>query len=99
MTTYTKLKTGAWGLRGPASMKSGETVTVSKKSGELQQVTVGKVIWTGNGIALATIAKSASSYSYSGSARSSALRPVSGCYQCRVLGRMCQQCQFDEFDD
>lgn len=25
--------------------------------------------------------------------------PVRGCYECRMLGRMCKQCQFDEFDD
>ena len=67
--TYTKLKTGDWGLRIQGSVKPGDAVTVSKKNGDVKRETVGKVVWTGNGISLATIGLSnqKSSSSRSGS--------------------------------
>ena len=48
MASYTKLKDGSWGIRGslPAPV-AGEVVTVAKKSGEIKQETVGRVLWTG----------------------------------------------------
>lgn len=55
MTTYTKLRDGSWGLRGDG-LAAGAKVTVTKKSGESKVETVGKVLWTGNGVSLATIA-------------------------------------------
>jgi hypothetical protein len=56
MITYTKLKSGEWGLRVQGSVESGRRVTVTKKSGESKTEIVGKVIWSGNGISLCTIA-------------------------------------------
>lgn len=55
-TTYTKLRDGSWGLRveGPAPA-AGQTVTVTKKSGETKAEKIGKVLWTGNGVSLCTI--------------------------------------------
>jgi hypothetical protein len=59
--TWTKLKDETWGLRG-ADLKEGATVTVVKKSGETQTVTVGKVLWTGpDGVCLARVAPGAAS--------------------------------------
>lgn len=55
--TCTKLRDGSWGLRG-ANLTPGATVTVAKKSGETKTETVGRVLWTGNGVSLATIAGS-----------------------------------------
>lgn len=101
-TTWTKLKTGAWGLRGASSiLKDGASVVVSKKSGELQNVTVGKVIWSGNGVALATVASSGSTSTSSrrtSAVRKSSYTGVRGCSACSSLGRMCSMCEHDEFD-
>lgn len=56
MATYTKLKSGDWGIRSEQPIMDGQTVTVRKKSGESKAETVGRVIWSGNGVWLATIA-------------------------------------------
>ena len=46
MTTYTKLKSGDWGLKiSDTSVKSGDQVTVRKRSGETKTETVGNIIW------------------------------------------------------
>lgn len=62
MTTYTKLKTGEWGVRGPvAEVKAGAVVTVTKKSGEAKQETVSRILWTDGTVALAAIGAQQSS--------------------------------------
>ena len=53
--TFTKLRDGSWGLRIEGSAKAGQTVTVTKKSGETSREVVGKIIWSGNGITLAKV--------------------------------------------
>jgi hypothetical protein len=56
--TFTKLKkTNTWGLRGPG-LKAGATVTVTKQDGSTVRKTVGKILWTGDGVSLATIDES-----------------------------------------
>ncbi len=101
--TYTKLKDGSWGIRVVGKVTTGQTVTVTKKSGESKQETVGKVLWTGDGITLATVSGSPSSPSapsrlnrYS-RRRSSSLYcggecPVSGLRCCSENGP-CHDCQ------
>lgn len=56
--TFTKLRSGEWGLRVPLAMRPAEglAVSVAKKSGATSTETIGRVLWTGNGIALCTIA-------------------------------------------
>lgn len=54
--TYTKLQSGEWGIRVTGTVSPGVTVPVSKKSGETKTETVGKVVWSGNGVSLCTIA-------------------------------------------
>ena len=56
MVTFSKLRDGSWGLRGPG-LVTGETVYVSKR-GETRPVpkVVGKILWIGDGVRLATIA-------------------------------------------
>jgi len=46
MTTFAKLKNGNWGLRG-TDLVEGQTVTVTKASGQRLTLTVGRVIWRG----------------------------------------------------
>jgi len=58
--TYTQLRDGSWGLRG-AGLTSGRTVTVTKRDGSTKIETVGRVLWTGDGVVLATISSSRSS--------------------------------------
>jgi hypothetical protein len=77
--TYTKLKSGEWGLRIEGTAKPGETVTVRKKSGEQETRTVGKVVWSGNGISLCTVAGAPA-------ARPGSRRPRSR------GGEVCQEC-------
>lgn len=53
--SYTKLRTGEWGIRG-AGLTAGAKVTVVKKSGEIREEIVAKVVWTGSdGTCLATV--------------------------------------------
>lgn len=67
-TTYTKLSSGSWGLRGPAELlKPGMLVTVTKKSGDEKREHVGRIVWegkdrnTGDLIAIAEISRGAGS--------------------------------------
>ncbi len=53
--TYTKLKDGSWGIRSTSAVQAGDQVTVTKKSGESKTETVGRVLWTGNGVWLCTV--------------------------------------------
>lgn len=65
--TYTRLRDGSWGLRG-AGLTAGASVTVRRKDGQERAERVGKVLWTGDGVSLATIAGAGSSAGSSGSA-------------------------------
>lgn len=53
--SYTKLKDGTWGLRIFGPVSPGCTVEVATKAGAHKVETVGRVIWTGSGVALCTI--------------------------------------------
>lgn len=102
--TWTKLRDGTWGLRG-AGLVRGQLVTVTKKNGESERVTVGEVLWTGQGVALARASGGASKASTG--ARSAGTRR-GGCRGCggpivharehRAMEGYCGSCAFDEFD-
>ena len=55
MATFTKLKSGDWGIRVEGKTQEGANETVTKKSGEKQIVKVAKVVWTDGKISLCTI--------------------------------------------
>lgn len=55
--TYTKLRSGDWGIRVEGEIHAGNSILVEKKSGETKTETVNRVIWSGNGISLCTIAR------------------------------------------
>lgn len=58
MNRYTKLRDGTWGVRGPeGDITTGERVEVTKRGGEIKTETIDRVIWRGNGLAIATLAK------------------------------------------
>lgn len=45
--SYTKLKSGAWGVRVLGTVQQGQSVTVTKKDGGTKEETVKTVIWSG----------------------------------------------------
>lgn len=54
--TFTKLRTGAWGVKG-RGLRAGQAVTVTKRDGATSTVTIDRVTWTGSdGVQLASIA-------------------------------------------
>jgi hypothetical protein len=54
--TYTKLNNGEWGIRVTGSRpKLGETVEVTKRSGEVKEEQVGIVLWSGDDVHLCTV--------------------------------------------
>jgi hypothetical protein len=55
-TTYTKLRTGAWGVRSTDRLTVGQTVTVTKRDGSVKTETIHTIVWTGQGITLAALA-------------------------------------------
>lgn len=54
--TYAKLRDDTWGLRAEGKLVPGASVKVTKRDGTTKTETVGRVVWTGNGVTLATIA-------------------------------------------
>lgn len=56
--TYTKLKSGDWGIRSASPLREGESVVVRKKDGSSRTETVTKVLWSGDGVWLAAVARS-----------------------------------------
>lgn len=61
--TYTKLKSGAWGVRvNSESVRKGQSITVAKKDGSTKTETIAAVVWHGNGISLCAIAQREPSY-------------------------------------
>lgn len=68
--TYTKLRDGSWGIRGPAAeIQSYKNVTVTKKDGTSKTEMVVSVVWSGNGVSIATIAKLENKGGYGASRR------------------------------
>jgi hypothetical protein len=56
MASYTKLRTGDWGIKGNVPAPApGDTVLVTKANGDTKTATVARVIWTGNGVWIAAI--------------------------------------------
>lgn len=47
MNTYTKLKSGEWGVRVEGKAAPGESVSVKTKAGKTKSETVLSVLWTG----------------------------------------------------
>ena len=45
--TYTKLRSGEWGIRLIGRATEGQMVSVAKKSGETKSETIARVVWTG----------------------------------------------------
>lgn len=47
MASYTKLKSGEWGVRSETQAPEGATIEVKTKAGEVKSETITKQVWTG----------------------------------------------------
>jgi hypothetical protein len=99
--TYSKLNTGDWGVRVAGSKPSeGERVTVTKKDGTAKAEVIGRVLWSGQGVYLCTIAPKGAAPSAppsgGGFTRRRAWRPCGypGCRQ----GQHCDECNGEGAD-
>ena len=54
--TYTKLRSGAWGVRCTDRVGVGDTVTVTKRDGSVKTETIHTIVWKGDGVTLAALA-------------------------------------------
>lgn len=54
--TYTKLRSGDWGIRVQGIPQPGQQVLVRRKDGKAKWERVDRVLWKGDGIALCSIA-------------------------------------------
>lgn len=114
--TFKKLKDGSWGLLvNSGSVRPGDDVLTVTKAGKREVKTVGKVVWSGNGVSICTIGVGDEEWSRRGPVRSPAPTRSPG-YESdeelaerglvRVHGprgtyvrRMTERERFDEFDD
>lgn len=105
--SYTKLKSGEWGIRVQGeTVSEGATVVVKKKDGTTKQETVAKVVWSGGGVSLCAIGGSGSSGGQSAQKRcsscgcnESALRkPYEKMLTTRNYGVICSPCYNDAKD-
>jgi hypothetical protein len=52
--TWARLRDGAWGLRVQGEARTGDTVRAVRASGASALVRVGRIVWSGEGVTLAT---------------------------------------------
>lgn len=50
--SYAKLRSGDLGIRVEGRATTGQSVTVTKRDGSRQSVTVDRVVWSGEGVSL-----------------------------------------------
>lgn len=58
MATYTKLKSGSWGIRSTTALAEGDSVTVTKRDGGQKVEIVDKIVRCGDGVWIAAVRKS-----------------------------------------
>ena len=52
--TFKRLRNGAWGIAGPSALLvTGQPLVVTKRDGSTTEVVCGKVVWSGDGRAIA----------------------------------------------
>ncbi len=91
-TTFAKLRSG-WGIKGDADLiaaaiESDSTLTVAKKAGDTKQVRPHSIVWSKDGVALATIVDDRPARK-----RSQRSRPeCSECGEFGPTGQLCNNC-------
>ena len=53
--SYTKLRSGDWGIRVEGRVSVGQDVVVTKRDGSRQTATVERIVWSGEGVTLCSI--------------------------------------------
>lgn len=65
MATWTKLKSGKWGIKLQRAAREGESVQVKRKDGSVSTVVITKVVWTdGSSVSLCAIDEGEKSEDY-----------------------------------
>ena len=59
----TKLRNGDWGARVEGTVRKGDTITITTKSGKSWDATVTRVIWTDSGVSIVSTASTSKSKS------------------------------------
>jgi len=57
MATYTKLRSGEWGVKVQGTTEAGKNVVVTKKNGDTKNARILKVIWTNGKVSICAIAR------------------------------------------
>lgn len=55
--SYSKLKSGEWGVRLEGSAQPGQIVNVMTKAGKVKPEKLGRLVWSGTGVQLYAIDK------------------------------------------
>lgn len=63
MATYAKLKDGSWGVKVEGAAIVGQSIIVTKKSGETKSEKVSRILWTDGKTTLCAITQSANGHS------------------------------------
>jgi len=104
-----KLRNGSWGVKGPGILEPEMAVVVKTKAGKTWTAMVTKVVWRGNGTAIAATqsldrpARRSSNYQrverkpMPGRCKGCG-GPVRDCARHPAMDGYCGACAFDEFD-
>ena len=95
--SYTKLRSGNWGIRINGAAQAGDRVTVTTKAGATKSETIARVIWAGNGVAICAIIDRARPAARSWGNRGEWTGCSMGCREGEPNPR-CRSCCFDEYD-
>lgn len=90
--TYSKLKSGDWGVRVEGLVRPGAAISVAKKDGATKTETIANVLWTGGGISLCAIERSGNGIANGARKCADCGGPVTGSY------RYCRDCFYEHRD-
>ena len=55
MASWCKLRDGSWGVKVDGTATVGQSIKVAKNSGETQDVTIQRIVFSGNGVSLCAV--------------------------------------------
>lgn len=88
--TPTKLRNGDWGARVTGAVSSGDTITITTKSGKSWTATVDRVFWTNGDVTIVSTRKSAHRTSRPTSRRNWTPRDHEDCLTFGPCGPSCE---------
>lgn len=96
--TYTKLRSGNWGVRCTDRVAVGDTVTVTKRDGGVKTETIAQIVWRGDGVTLAAVAPKGAATADAAPARGPRTGCACGSREGESRATDCRTCRFDECD-